>query len=148
MPTNLYGPNDNFHPENSHVPAALLQRFHKAKVNNDEQVIIWGSGKPFREFLHVDDLADACIFLLKHYSEESPINIGTGSDVSIADFATLIQRTIGFNGNIEFDLSRPDGMPRKRLDVSKLTTLGWKNKIILNDGLKQYYQWYLDNNNG
>lgn len=147
MPTNLYGPNDNFHPENSHVPAALLQRFHKAKVNGDDKVMIWGSGKPFREFLHVDDLADACIFLLKHYSDESPINIGTGSDVSISNFAKLIQSTIGFNGNIEFDINRPDGMPRKRLDVSKLKALGWENKIILNDGLKQYYQWYLDHHN-
>lgn len=147
MPTNLYGPNDNFHPENSHVPAALLQRFHKAKVNGNEKVVVWGNGKPFREFLHVDDLADACVFLLQNYSEAQHINIGTGSDISIADFANLIQRTIEFNGNIEFDISRPNGMFRKRLDVSKLKALGWESKIMLRDGLKQYYQWYLQNRN-
>lgn len=145
MPTNLYGPNDNFHPQNSHVPAALLQRFHNAKLANDSAVEVWGSGKPFREFLHVDDMADACIFLLENYSDELHVNVGTGEDVSIAEFATLIKQTVGFEGELKFDSSRPDGTPRKRLDVSLLESLGWTSRIKLVDGLKNYYDWYLKN---
>ena len=145
MPTNLYGQNDNFHPENSHVPAALLQRCHQAKKNNDDKITVWGTGRPCREFLHVDDLADACIFLLRHYSDDTHINIGTGQDISIADFAHLIKDTVGFTGNIEFDSARPDGTMLKRLDVSKIETLGWSSKINLTEGLKTYYQWYLAN---
>ena len=147
MPTNLYGPNDNFHPENSHVPAALLQRFHSAKVNHVDSVDVWGSGRPCREFLHVDDLADACVFLLKNYSDLQHINVGTGNDISIAGFADLIKRTVGYAGDIIFDTNRPDGAPRKLLDVSKIEALGWENKISLEEGLTQYYQWYLENNN-
>ncbi len=144
MPTNLYGPNDNFHPENSHVPAALLQRFHKAKVDNAKNVVVWGTGKPSREFLHVDDLADACVFLLQNYSEMQHINIGTGIDISIAGFADLVKQCVGFEGDITFDTSRPDGTQRKLLDVSKIKALGWKSNIRLEEGLKQYYQWYLE----
>ncbi len=145
MPTNLYGQNDNFHPENSHVPAALLQRFHQAKKNNDDKITVWGTGRPCREFMHVDDLADACIFLLRHYSDDAHINVGTGQDISIADFAHLIKDIVGFEGDIEFDTSRPDGTMLKKMDVSKLAALGWSSKIGLNDGLKTYYKWYLDN---
>lgn len=144
MPTNLYGPNDNFHPENSHVPAALLQRFHEAKNNREKNVVVWGSGKPCREFLHVDDLANACVFLLKNYSGLQHINVGTGSDISIADFANLMKRTTGFEGEIVFDTNRPDGTPRKLLDVSKIRDMGWESEIALEAGLKQYYQWYLE----
>lgn len=147
IPNNLYGPNDNFHPENSHVPAALLRRFHEAKINDAKNVVVWGSGKPCREFLHVDDLADACVFLLKNFSDFQHVNIGTGSDISIADFADLIKNTVGFSGDIVFDTHRPDGMPRKLLDVSKLKELGWKSGMDLEDGLKKYYQWYLENKN-
>jgi len=143
IPTNLYGPMDNFHPENSHVPAALLSRFHEAHRKGLKSVTVWGTGKPLREFLHVDDLADACIFLLKNYSDESPLNIGTGEDISIGDFAELIKDTVGFSGNIGFDTSRPDGMFRKRLDVSKIHALGWRHRINLQSGLRHYYQWYL-----
>ena len=143
IPTNLYGPMDNFHLENSHVPAALLSRFHTAHKKGQKSVIVWGTGKPMREFLHVDDLADACIFLLKNYSGEIPVNIGTGEDISIEDFAKLIKTTVGFSGNIEFDVSRPDGTFRKMLDVSEIHALGWRHRINLQTGLKLYYQWYL-----
>ena len=143
IPTNLYGPMDNFQPENSHVPAALLSRFHDAYKRGQKTVTVWGTGKVLREFLHVDDLADACVFLLKNYSDETPVNIGTGEDISIRDFAELIKVTVGFSGNIEFDLSRPDGTFRKRLDISKMRALGWQHKISLKAGLRLYYQWYL-----
>ncbi len=145
MPTNLYGPNDNFDPENSHVPAGLLQRFHTAKINGAPEVVIWGSGQVFREFLHVDDLAEACLFLLENYSDEEIVNIGTGQDISIADFAHLIKGCVGFEGDLVFDKTRPDGTPRKRLDVSKMSALGWTSRIPLEEGLKDYYQWYLEN---
>ena len=145
VPNNLYGPNDNFHPENSHVPAALLRRFHDAKINGAKHVTVWGSGKPCRDFLYVDDLADACVFLLEHFSCSQHINIGTGSDISIAAFAGLIKRTVGFSGDILFDTGRPDGMARKLLDVSKIRTLGWKSRTDLQTGLQKYYQWYLQN---
>ena len=145
MPTNLYGPNDNFDPKNSHVPAALLSRFHKAKVNNEKKVVVWGTGKPLREFLHVDDLADATLFLLKNYSDSLPINVGTGTDISIKDFSEKISRIVGFTGSIFFDTSMPDGTMKKRLDVSKIKSLGWSHKINFDDGLKNYYDWYKKN---
>ena len=144
MPTNLYGPNDNFDPENSHVPAGLLQRFHAAKINDAPEVVVWGTGRVFREFLHVDDLAEACLFLLENYSDEGIINIGTGQDISIADFAALVKDCVGFKGALVFDKTRPDGTPRKRLDVSKINALGWTSRIPLKEGLKDYYRWYLE----
>lgn len=147
MPTNLYGPNDNFHPENSHVPAALLSRFHEAMIKGANSVNVWGTGKPCREFLHVDDLAEACLFLLQNYSGSQHINVGTGSDISIADFASLLRTVVGFEGHITFETDRPDGTPRKLLDVTDINALGWKSKIELEDGLKQYYRWYLENYN-
>jgi len=145
MPTNLFGPGDNFHPENSHVPAALLGRFHAAKVNGDPEVVVWGSGEPRREFLWVDDLADACVFLMKSYSDEPHINVGTGRDITIAEFARLIAETVGFDGALAFDPSRPDGMPRKVLDVGRINRLGWSAPTDLKEGLEKYYQWFLDN---
>jgi len=147
IPANLYGPNDNFHPEHSHVPAALLQRFHEAKLNHLDDVTVWGSGKSYREFLHVDDLADACIFLLQNYSETQCINIGTGRDITISDFAYLIKNTVGFKGNIIFDTNRPDGAPKRLLDISRMKEIGWISRIDLEEGLEQYYNWYLENNN-
>ena len=144
MPTNLYGPNDNFHPENGHVPPALLARFHRAKHNNAPTVQVWGTGAPRREFLHVDDLADAAVFLASHYSEEAPVNIGTGKDISIADFAALIKEITGYKGNIEFNSAHPDGTDRKLLDITKLRKLGWRHQISLFDGMTKYYQWYLN----
>ena len=145
MPTNLYGPYDNFHPDHAHVPAALLQRFHHAKVNDEPTVTVWGTGTPMREFMHVDDLADACVFLTQHYSDEDPVNIGTEEEISIRDFATLIKDTVGYQGNIVFDTSKPDGTPRKLLDCSKIHDLGWRHSIDLQNGLNDYYQWYLNN---
>ena len=145
MPSNLYGPGDNFHPKNSHVPAALLSRFHNAKINNEKESIIWGSGKPKREFLYVDDLADALVHLLKNYSEVSHINIGTGEDISIKDFAHKIKECVGYNGKLIFDTTKPDGMQRKVLDISKITKLGWTPKISLDEGLVKYYTWCNEN---
>jgi GDP-L-fucose synthase len=145
MPTNLYGAGDNFHPENSHVPAALLSRFHNAKVNNDKQCVVWGSGTPKREFMFVDDLADALVFLMKNYSGYSHINVGTGVDIAIRDFASKVKDCVAYQGELVFDESKPDGMPRKVLDVSKLTELGWTAKFSLDDGLKQYYEWFKKN---
>ena len=139
MPTNLYGPGDNYRPERSHVPAALIRRFHEAKIANRSQVAVWGTGTPRREFLAVDDLADACVFLMKNYSGDQALNIGTGTDISIADFADLVAEVVGFRGNIVFDRSRPDGAPRKLLDVSRLTKLGWRAKTPLRDGIAQAY---------
>jgi GDP-L-fucose synthase len=145
MPTNLYGEGDNFHPQNSHVPAALLQRFHQAKQDGLASVTVWGSGTPKREFLNVDDLADACIFLLGHYSGEAHVNVGTGEDISIAEFAGLIRQAVGYPGEIIFDTSKPDGTPRKVMDVSRLTAMGWQASIPLAQGLRSYYDWYLNN---
>lgn len=145
MPTNLYGPGDNFHPQYSHVPAALLKRFHDAKCSGDQNVSVWGSGAVRREFLHVDDLADACIFLMKNYSNDSHVNVGTGSDIKISEFAQIIQQTVKFAGEIVYDTTKQDGTPRKVLDVSKINALGWKAKIALETGLERYYQWFLSN---
>lgn len=147
MPTNLYGINDNYHPENSHVLPALIRRFHKAKTNAANAVVIWGSGSPKREFLFADDLADACIFLMENYNEKELINIGTGSDISIKELALLIKDIVGFNGNIEFDTSKPDGTPRKLLDVSKLHKIGWMHKTSLKEGIKLAYRDFLTKEN-
>lgn len=148
MPTNLYGPGDNFHPENSHMPAALLRRFHEAKAAGASAVTVWGTGTPRREFLHVDDLADACIFLMRHYSEEQHINVGTGTDITVRDFAGLIRETVGFEGVLAFDTSRPDGMPRKVMDVGRLNALGWAARTPLEEGLRDYYHWFLAHRDG
>lgn len=139
IPTNLYGPGDNYHPENSHVTAALIRRFHEAKVKGAVEVAVWGSGAPLREFLAVDDLADACVFVMKHYSGEAPINIGSGEEVSIARLAHLIGEVVGYTGDIVFDRTRPDGAPRKRLDCSRLTALGWQARTRLAEGLGGAY---------
>ena len=143
MPTNLYGPGDNYHPENSHVPAALIRRFHEAKLAGAPQVSVWGSGAPMREFLSVDDLADACVFVMKHYSEDQFVNIGAGTDVSIKEFAEIVADVVGYQGTLAFDISRPDGAPRKLLDVSRLTALGWRARTPLREGLKFAYADFL-----
>jgi len=147
MPTNLYGPNDNFHPLNSHVPAALLLKFHNAKINDEPFVTVWGSGNPKREFLYVDDLADACIYLLKNYNGIQPINVGTGEDISIKDFAAKIKNIVGYKGELKFDKSKPDGTMRKRLNISRLNNLGWHYKVSLDQGLKLFYEWFSENVN-
>jgi GDP-L-fucose synthase len=139
MPTNLYGPNDNYDLNNSHVLPALIKKFHIGKAENKPFVEIWGTGSPRREFLHVDDLADACVFLMENYSEKTLVNIGTGEDVTIKDLALMVKDIVGFEGEIKFDTSKPDGTPRKLLDVSKLHKLGWKHKIELYDGIKAVY---------
>lgn len=144
MPTNLFGPNDNFDPMHSHVPAALMQRFHSAKKNGERQSYIWGTGTPKREFLHVDDLADACLHLLSTYSGFEPINIGSGVDISIVDFAKLIAMIVGFEGEIICDPSKPDGTMLKRLDTSVINDSGWFPKIKLEDGLRETYAWAIE----
>lgn len=145
MPTNLYGPGDNFDLETSHVLPALIRRFHEAKLRGVPSVTLWGTGTPRREFLHVDDLADACLHLMRHYSGEGTINVGTGEDITIRDLAELIREIVGYTGKIEFDTSMPDGTPRKLLDVSKLTALGWRARIPLREGIEQTYRWYVEN---
>ena len=147
MPTNLYGINDNYHPENSHVLPALIRKFHEAKVNNSPTVSIWGSGTPLREFMYADELADACVFLMENYDDLQFVNIGVGEDVSIRDLAQLIKEVVGFEGQLEFDSSKPDGTPRKLMDVSKLNRLGWKAKTDLKDGFRLAYQDFLKNYN-
>jgi len=142
MPTNLYGPNDNYDLQNAHVLPSLVRKFHEAKINNVPEVSIWGSGLPKREFLHADDLADACVFLMNTYSDEGLVNIGTGEDISISDLALLIKDVVGYEGAIVYDASKPDGTPRKLMDVSKLSTLGWKYTIPLKKGLEMVYQEY------
>ncbi|OIR07030.1 GDP-L-fucose synthase [mine drainage metagenome] len=137
MPTNLYGTNDNYHPENSHVLPALIRRIILAKKNNDPTVIIWGTGTPLREFMHVDDLADACYFLLQNYNEQGLVNIGWGEDVSIKELAELVSLEVGYKGSLVFDPSKPDGTPRKLMDTTKINTLGWKASITLKEGIKQ-----------
>ena len=143
MPTNLYGEGDNYHPEYSHVVAALIRRIHEAKVNDAPEVVVWGTGTPRREFLFVDDLADACIYLMKNYSKLELINIGSGEDITIAEFARVVCNAVGYRGRLVFDTSRPDGMARKLMDVGRLEKLGWKAKTSLNDGIKLAYQAYL-----
>jgi GDP-L-fucose synthase len=143
MPTNLFGPGDNYHPEHSHVVAALIRRFHEAKLSGAESVVVWGTGTPRREFLYVDDLADACVHLMKVYSSGELINIGTGEDITIADFARVVAGVVGYTGTVRFDASRPDGTPRKLLDVSRLASLGWRARISLEDGIELAYRAYL-----
>ena len=144
MPTNLYGYNDNYHPENSHVLPALLRRFHEAKVDGKDHVVIWGSGSPKREFLFADDLAEACFYLMEHYNEAEPINVGVGHDITIKELAYLIKDITGFKGEITFDTTKPDGTPRKLMDVTKLHNLGWKHKIDLAEGIKIAYEDFLE----
>lgn len=144
MPTNLYGLNDNYHPQNSHVLPALIRRFHEAKAQNLASVTIWGSGTPKREFLFADDLAEACIFLMEHYNEAGLVNVGCGSDLSIADLANQIKDVIGYEGKIEYDVTKPDGTPRKLMDVSKLSKFGWTYKTNLEDGLRIAYNDFLE----
>jgi GDP-L-fucose synthase len=145
MPTNLYGPHDNFDLTSSHVLPALIAKCVQAKKNNDSSVTIWGTGMPRREFLYADDLADACIFLMQQYESDQPINVGTGQDITIADLADIIRAVVGYAGNFVFDSARPDGTPRKVLDVSAITTLGWQPKISLHDGIAKTVQWYISN---
>jgi GDP-L-fucose synthase len=140
MPTNLYGPNDNYDLNTSHVLPALLRKFHEAKTQNQPEVIVWGSGTPRREFLHADDMADACVFLMKNYNEEGLINIGVGEDLSIKELAEIIKDIVGYKGNIVFDASKPDGTPRKLMDISKLISLGWKASIPLPEGIGKVYK--------
>jgi len=140
MPTNLYGPNDNYDLNNSHVLPALLRKFHEAKINDQPEVIVWGSGTPRREFLHADDMADACVFLMKNYNEPGLMNIGIGVDISIKELAEMMKDIVGYSGKIVFDASKPDGTPRKLMDVSKLSMLGWKATINLQDGVTQVYK--------
>jgi GDP-L-fucose synthase len=143
MPTNLYGPGDNYHPEHSHVPAALIRRFHEAKLAHASSVMVWGTGRPRREFLAVDDLADACVFVLKNYSDDLFLNVGTGWDLTIADFAKLVADVVGYSGDIVFDTSRPDGAPQKLLDVSRLAKLGWTARTELRAGIAAAYRDFL-----
>ena len=143
MPANLYGFNDNYHPENSHVLPALIRRFHEAKVNGSGEVVIWGSGTPRREFLFADDLAEACLFLMEKYNEKEIVNIGSGEDLSIKELAELIKEVTGFSGDLVFDNTKPDGTPRKLLDVSKINKLGWHYKTALKDGMKIAYRDFL-----
>jgi GDP-L-fucose synthase len=143
MPTNLYGPNDNYDLKNSHVLPALIRKIHEAKMSNAPSVVIWGTGTPMREFLHADDLADACYFLIQNYNEPGFVNIGVGEDIAIKDLAALIKKIVGYEGEIVHDLSKPDGTPRKLMDVSKLTGLGWKAKTSLEEGIKKVYEEYV-----
>ena len=143
MPTNLYGPDDNFDLETSHVLPALIRKFHEAKISGDASVEIWGTGKPRREFLHVDDLADACLFLMNHYEETEIVNVGVGKDLSIRDLAEMISGVVRFDGQLRFDVSKPDGTPLKLLDVSRLAALGWQAKIPLKEGIRRTYQHYV-----
>ncbi len=145
MPTNLYGPGDNYHPEHSHVVAALIRRFHEAKIANAPQVVVWGTGTPRREFLYVDDFADACVFILKNYSDSQFINIGFGEDITIADFAQAAAEVVGYRGKIVFDRSKPDGTPRKLVDTSRLTAMGWRASVSLREGLGRAYADFLSN---
>ena len=145
MPTNLYGPNDNYHPTHSHVLPALIRRFHEAKVAGLEEVVCWGTGTVLREFLYVDDLADACLFLMNHYSGDETVNVGTGKELTISELTELTAKIIGYTGKIVWDNSKPDGTPRKLLDVSKLANLGWKYKVELEDGIRLSYEDFLNN---
>jgi GDP-L-fucose synthase len=148
MPTNLYGPWDNFDLQSSHVLPALLRKTHEAKLYGAPSIEVWGSGTPRREFLHVDDLADACLFLMDHYDDDIPINVGTGEDISIRELASLIKEVVGYGGELRFDAAKPDGTPRKLLDVSRLRKLGWLHRITLREGIEGTYRWYLDRAGG
>jgi len=145
MPTNLYGPNDNFDLNGSHVLPALIRKFHEGKINNKKEVELWGTGGVYREFLYVDDMADACVFLMKNYNSSEIINIGSGKDLKIRELAQLVKKAVGFKGKIVWDKTKPDGTPKKQLDVSKLFKLGWQPKIKLEEGIKKEYHWYLNN---
>ena len=145
MPTNLYGPNDNYHPTHSHVLPALIRRFHEARESGAEEIICWGSGTPLREFMYVDDLADACIFLMNTYSGNETVNLGTGRELCIRELAELVAETVGFTGEIKWDASKPDGTPRKLLDISKLEALGYHYTTELEDGIRLAYQDFLEN---
>jgi GDP-L-fucose synthase len=145
MPTNLYGPGDNFHPENSHVLPAMIRRFHEATQNGTPEVTIWGTGTPLREFLHVDDMANAAVFLMHNYSSEDIVNVGVGEDISILNLAEMVASVVGYAGSIGTDATKPDGTPRKLMDVSRLSALGWKANTDLRTGIEQTYQWYLAN---
>jgi GDP-L-fucose synthase len=145
MPTNLYGPGDNFHPEHSHVLPALIRKFHEAKIRGDAAVTLWGSGTPRREFLHCDDLAEACLRLLEIYDSHELVNVGCGEDITIAGLATLVKAATGFDGAIHWDTSMPDGTPRKLLDVRRIRSLGWRPEIGLAEGIASAYRWFLDN---
>ncbi len=144
IPTNIFGPHDDFHLDNAHVVGALVNRIHRARREGQPEVVVWGSGSPRREFLYCDDLADACLFLMEHYAEEEPINIGYGSDLSIRELAEAIKQVIGYTGTLRFDTSKPDGMPFKSLDCSRLTSLGWRPSIPFLEGLRRTYGWYLE----
>jgi GDP-L-fucose synthase len=145
MPTNLYGPNDNYDLQNSHVLPAMIRKFHEAKERGDQTMEVWGTGSPMREFLYADDLAEACLFLMENYSDTELVNIGTGVDVTIKELAETVQKIVGFEGEIRWDVSKPDGTPRKLMDVSKLHGLGWKHHIELMDGIRLAYQDFLQN---
>lgn len=145
MPTNLYGIGDNFHPENSHVLPAMIRRFHEAKISGANSVTLWGTGEPRREFLHVDDLAAACIFLLEHYDGDIPLNVGCGKDITIKELAETVAEVVGFNGTLLWDTSKPNGTPQKLLDTSRINKLGWTPQIDLRDGIETTYKWYVDN---
>lgn len=145
MPTNLYGPNDNYDLQTSHVMPAFIRKFHEAKMKDDSAVTIWGSGKPLREFLHVDDCAEACVFLMNHYDGEEHVNIGVGEDLSILDLAHLVARVVGFQGKLLFDASKPDGTPRKLVDTTKINALGWRARIELEEGVRLAYAWFREN---
>jgi len=145
MPTNLYGEGDNFDLENSHVLPAMIRKFHDAKINGNKEVVIWGTGTPKREFLHVDDLAEACLYLMENYDSPEIVNVGTGEDISILELSKIVSDVVGFEGEIVLDTSKPDGTPRKLLDVSKINSLGWKHKIDLKEGIKKTYKWFLEN---
>ncbi|MCO5249495.1 MAG: GDP-L-fucose synthase [Chitinophagales bacterium] len=145
MPTNLYGPNDNYDLNNSHVLPALIRKFHEAKLQGDKEVVVWGTGSPMREFLHVDDLAEACYFLMENYSDEGFLNVGTGKDVTIKELAEIVKATVHFEGQLVFDTSKPDGTPRKVTDCTKIHSLGWKHKIELQEGVQNVYQDFLNN---
>ncbi|KAL2608252.1 hypothetical protein R1flu_026825 [Riccia fluitans] len=145
MPTNMYGPHDNFHPENSHVLPALIRRFHEAKKANAKEVVVWGTGAAYREFLHCDDLADAALFLMKNYSDLSHVNVGSGKEITIKELAELVKEVVGFEGELQWDSSKPDGTIRKLMDSSKLAALGWESKIPFKQGLIDAYKWYVEN---
>jgi len=145
MPTNLYGPEDNFDLESSHVMPALIRKFHEAKVNDEPTVMVWGSGKPLREFLHVDDCAAACVYLMEHYDGEEIVNIGVGGDLSIAELAALVKKVVGYEGEIVYDASKPDGTPRKLVDVTRINGLGWRAGITLEEGVRGTYEWFVEN---